>query len=108
MFKINPSPTFRTEVEIPVPGSEPEKLPVTFKHKKLKEIKKMIDEVEKNNVDGNSEKNIDILASLIASWDADEAFSKKTLDLLLDNYPQAFPVLYAAFLDAYFKSKEGN
>lgn len=108
MFKINPSPTFRTEVEIPVPGSEPEKLPITFKHKKLKEIKKMIDEVEKNNADGKSEKNIDILASLIDSWEADETFSKKSFDDLIENYPQAFPSLYAAFLDSYFKAKEGN
>lgn len=108
MFKINPDPTFNTDVSIPTPGGESTKLPIVFKHKKHSELKKLTEAVVKNNESNTSDKNVDLLYACIESWDADQPFNKKNFEALLENYPMAFNAIYAAFFSAYYEAKAGN
>lgn len=107
MFRIQPNPTFKSEVTIPTPEGAG-KIKFEFKHKgrkALQEFLKMFsnDDPEKDVTEG------DILADIVAGWDGvDTEFSSEALADLIDNYPSAGRAIIDAYVPALLEGKQKN
>lgn len=112
MFKIIPAPTFKAVVSIPVPGGEPQELPVVFKHKGKKALTEFNDAMQKADQQQDKEKALkdeaDLLFGLIDSWEADEPLNRENFDALLDQYMTANSAIYMAYLESLMGAKRGN
>lgn len=94
IFKINPDPTFRVLVGIPVAGRKSMPLDIEFRHKTRDELKEYSD--------GFSTKSeIENLMDIVAGWrNCDAKFDQAALELLLQNYSQASNAIIAAYTKA--------
>lgn len=106
MFALNPNPTFKFDVSIPMPGGKVGKITFVFKHKGRKDLKAFFDSLS------NTEKvreDHEALLDLVESWEGvDEKFSPEALEKLLDNYPGAARVIFEAYSSAIFEAREKN
>lgn len=97
MLKLQPNPTFKAKVGIPVPGEETRPI-VTFVFKHMSKA-----DFDKFNPAG--EKDVETLMRICAGWEGvDAEFSAETLGRLCDVYPgSAF-----AIAEAYAKELHGG
>lgn len=110
MFKINPNPTFKADVQLTVIGStEPAKLVVTFKHKGRKALADWVALPKKMADAGTPIKDADYLDEVIADWEGvDAPYSVEALDTLLDAYQPAGQELFEAYIRALTESRAKN
>jgi hypothetical protein len=95
MLKLQPNPTFKVKVGIPIPGDKRHDVTFTFNHMTRTEFDKF----------SFTDVEIDGLMRICAGWDGVEAdFSRETLQRLCDVYPgSAF-----AIADAYARELHGG
>lgn len=106
MFKLQPNPTFKVDVTIPVPGGKDGKLTIEFKHKGKKALKEFFDSLTSED---NQRSDVDALSDLIAGWSGvDEKFSAEALEQLLDNYPSAAMALFEAYRTEVLEARVKN
>lgn len=93
MFKIVPNPVFDAEVEVPVPGTEPATLVLTFKHKNREEVVEYFERISKlDRIDAGT------LMELIEGWkNVDSEFNEANLQKLMDNYHGATKAIFASY-----------
>lgn len=102
VFKLNPEPTFRATVAIPVAGAESAELEFEFRHKTRDEAKAWF-----ASFAGRSE--ADCLMDIVAGWHNCEAvFGKEALETLLQNYAQAGNAILAAYASELIGARLGN
>lgn len=103
MLKLTPNPTFKTNVQITIPGSDlPVKIEVTFRHKNKDKLKAFLEGMTGRPDD-------EILDEVIESWQGpDEAYSKEALQKLLLNYPASGPELLHGYIEAQAESRRKN
>lgn len=105
MFKLNPNPTFKTEVTIPTPNGDG-KISFEFKHKGRKALKAYIDSLGEGDA---VREDADALGELIAGWTGvDEKYSPETLAALLDAYPSASRAIFDAYNRALLEGRSKN
>jgi len=93
-FNLNPSPTFKAVVAIPVAGGDHADVEFTFKHRTRDEFKEFVE-----NLKGSE--NVDMLLDIASGWDLDEPFDKDSLTKMEQKYmgsPQAVINVYMAEL----------
>lgn len=104
-LKLNPAPTFRAKVGIPVPGQEqPEQIVCIFRHMTREEYQRFSspDELAKRS-------EVDTLMALMAGWEeVDEAFSRDAVARMVQAYHGAPFVIAAAFAAELTKARLGN
>ena len=103
MLKIVPEPTFKTSVQITVPGQEePATVELIFNYmSKTKALEFFSDMKGKTDVEA--------LTILIAGWGGfDVPFSKAALETFLDNYPAAAFEIIQAFNRNLLESRIKN
>lgn len=106
MFALNPNPTFKTEVTIPLPGGKDGKVKFVFKHKGRKALKEFFDSLGEGDT---ARPDHESLMELIADWDGvDAKFSEEALETLLDNYPGAARAIFEAYNRGLFEGREKN
>lgn len=105
MFKLNPNPTFKVDVEIPVPGKEAApKIEVEYRHFTRKEQVAFQEEYTKEKFT-----DTELLFRVIAGWSGvDVPFTKEALDVLLDKYPSASVALFNTFYNELSPAKQKN
>lgn len=110
MFKINPKPTFKADVQLTVIGSaEPATLVVTFKHKGRKALADWVALPKKMAEAGTPVKDADYLNEVIADWEGpDLPYSIEALDQLLDAYQPSGQELFEAYIRALTESRAKN
>jgi len=102
IFKLNPEPTFRSVVSIPVPGSDPMALDLEFRHKTLDDSKTWF-----GSFSGRSE--LDCLMDVVAGWhNCETAFSREAFETLLQNYAQASVTILMAYRRELIGARLGN
>lgn len=102
IFKLNPEPTFRTAVAIPVAGGEPVELELEFRHKTRDDAKAWF-----AGFAGRTD--ADCLMDIVAGWhNCETAFSREALDTLLQNYAQASAAILAAYTRELTGARLGN
>lgn len=90
-FTLEPSPTFKAAVKIPVPGAGFAPVEFTFKWRDRDGFKEL--------ADGMAERApVDLLLDIACGWELEEPFDADSLTKLTDRYLGAFQ----AILDAYF------
>lgn len=103
MFKLNPAPTFKAKVSIPIPGqAKPADIDVEFKH---------LSAAQRAEVFGNldAKTKLEFVSELVVGWSGvDQAFSAKALEALLDNYPAATTAIIEAFNREFFGARAKN
>ena len=45
-FTLNPAPTFKAKVDIPVPGGKVEKVEFTFRHRTREEFQRWLEDID--------------------------------------------------------------
>lgn len=109
MFCIDPAPTFDCEVEVSMPGGVTALLPLTFRHRTIRQVQ---DLQARMAADGLTDAQI--LGELIEAWQvkradgSDVPYGSDALAELLDNFPAAGPEIYRGYVDALRKGRLGN
>jgi len=78
-FSLNPSPTFKAAVSIPVPGGRAVDIEFTFKHRTREEFKEFMDSMD-------SREDADLLMDVVCGWDLDDPFNTENIEKLTQNY----------------------
>jgi len=101
-FKVNPEPTFRALVVIPVPGGKPMSLDVEFRHKKRDELKEWFESF-------TNRPEAECLMEIITGWhNCDLKFDQDALDLVLQNYTRAASAIMSKYTEEVTGAKLGN
>ena len=107
MLKIIPDPTFKTPVQVTVPGqAKPETLNVTFRYMSRQSALAFFTAAAKDKTS-----DLDCLKNLITDWDGFDGpfpFTEENLKTLLDNYPAAGFDLLTGYRRQLFESRIKN
>lgn len=106
-LKLQPNPTFKCKVDIPVPGCEAVPVEFEFRHRVAADAYKFYGEwLARDEFGGDGD--TEMLYALIAGWDIEEDYSRDNLALLLANYPAAGQALVDGYLDGLLNRRRGN
>ncbi len=83
-LKLNPDPTFKTKVGIPVPGVGKAPVEFTFKHRTGEQLAKWGSELESGKFS-----DAETILDCVTGWDLDDEFSAPNVKLFCNNYPGA-------------------
>lgn len=100
-FKLQPAPTFKAPVAIPVAGGDSESVVFTFK---WRDRERFIAFTE--GLKGRSTK--DAVMDMASGWDLDDPFNEENVQLMLDNYLGSFPAVLDVYVSELTKAKEKN
>lgn len=101
-FKLNPEPTFRATVDIPVAGADDTPLEVEFRHKKKDDLKAFF-------VSFADRSDAECLLDIVVTWHNCEApFNAEALETLLQNYPAAGKAILAKYSQEATGARRGN
>lgn len=103
MFKLNPSPTFKSRVELTVPGQSAQAaIDIEWRHLSRTGIKRFFE--------GLADKSdAEALGQIIVGWSGiDAEYCAENLALLLDNYPTAGVELFDAFRRELMEARRKN
>jgi hypothetical protein len=100
-LKLNPEPTFKATIRIPVPGGESEPVEFTFKHRTLTQLKAFGDEIRGKD-------NAEAVMLLVAGWSLDDAFNLENVQRLVENYPRASAAIVDGYYNELVKGRLGN
>jgi hypothetical protein len=102
MFKLQPKPTFRAKVPIPVPGGVSSSIELEFRHMARGELRRFLDNVQERE-------DLDVLMEVVLGWSGvDAEFSRESMATLLENYPASAAAVLAAFVKELADARLGN
>lgn len=106
MFILQPKPTFKAAIAIPIPGAKEATITFEFKHmgkKGLMEFFNSLGEGEKARADE------DALGDLIVGWEGvDTKYSPDALGTLVDGYPGAALAILVGYRKALMEGRTKN
>jgi len=116
MFKIIPNPTFPATVAIAVPGKQPEKLKLTFRHMTREQLRDFFDRIAREAaeaIEGDRDDTVTrerkALEEIVAGWeDVDQPFSGEALEALIRNYHGAATAILDAYTGELNLARRGN
>jgi hypothetical protein len=97
-LKLQPDPTFKAKVAIPVPGAEPASVEFTFKHRSKDEMDRFLKSV------ADMEGDFEMVMAVATGWDLVDEFTAANVKALIGNYIAA----PAAIFEAYLAELAGN
>ena len=100
---LNPKPTFKHTVMIPVPGEKPHPVEFTFHGKTQKQYGEMLEQVTK--ADGDEAASFMLF---VAGWDVAADFTKENVEQFLQSYIGAGTLLFREYTDELTKAARGN
>lgn len=104
MLKLKADPTFKASVPIPIPGGDAVPVEFEFKHMTKDALSAFMEKQQKGGGSFDT-----IAQEVVVGWSGvDEAFSKKALGVLLQNYIGAGMAIATAYATELSKAKTGN
>ena len=100
-LKLNPDPTFKAKVAIPVPGAKPAHVEFTFKHKTRQHVLAWLE-------DRREDDEVGVFREIVAGWELDDEFSDENIKRLCDNYAGAGFAVLNTYLDELRGARSGN
>lgn len=91
-LKLNPEPTFKAKVGIPVPGSRPAEVLLTFKHRTRDEVIAWVE-------GSRDATDVDSVLDMVVGWELEDEFNRENVERLCNNYPGSGLVIISAYLD---------
>ena len=105
-FVLQPKPTFKAAVMIPIPGGTEGKITFEFNRLGKKALKALFESI--SSVDGDRE-DADVLSELICGWSGvDQEFSKANLETLCDMYPGSVTAILTTYNREVMEAKTKN
>lgn len=91
-LKLNPEPTFKAKVGIPVPGSRPAEVLFTFKHRTRDEVIAWVE-------GSRDATDVDSVLDVVVGWELEDEFNRENVERLCNNYPGSGLVIISTYLD---------
>lgn len=91
-LKLNPEPTFKAKVGIPVPGSRPAEVLFTFKHRTRDEVIAWVE-------GSRDATDVESVLDVVVGWELEDEFNRENVERLCNNYPGSGLVIISAYLD---------
>lgn len=104
-FKLQPEPTFKAPVEIPVPGDGLVKVNFTFKYRDRDAMKAFLAKVSDPESQMTDE---ELIEEMCAGWELTDPFERASIELLVKNYIRATSAIFDKYLDEHTKAREKN
>ncbi|MBV2160247.1 phage tail assembly chaperone [Achromobacter denitrificans] len=101
-FTLNPKPTFKKKVPLPIPGDGFEDVEFTFKHRTRDEFKEFLDGL-KDRVD-----DVELLMDIVSGWVLEDPFDAENVGRLVQGYPGSARAVLGTYIDELSKAREGN
>ena len=100
-LKLIANPTFKSNVGVPVAGGDPVMIEMEFKHR----TKTALDEFIKARVDKT---DAETFLEMVVGWDLEDAFSKESVETLLENYAGTSLAAFRVYIDQLVQTKVKN
>lgn len=100
-FTLNPSPTFKAVVTIPVPGGKGADIEWTFKHRTRDQFKELMETIE-------SAEDVALLMDIASGWDLEDAFDEENLEKMTQNYPGSARAVFVKYIDEMTAARAKN
>lgn len=100
-LQLQPNPTFRAKVGIPVAGGEPVEVEFTFKHRTRDALQQFIDDGEKIEAE-------DRILAMVEGWELADPFTRENVRTLVQNYIAAPMAIFETYLDELVKARRKN
>lgn len=101
-LKLNPEPTFKAKVDIPIPGARPVPVEFIFRNRNREDFAAWAQSL-------TDEKPAETVVLEIAmGWDLDDAFNEENVKTLLSNYLGSFHPILTRYMDEITQAKAKN
>jgi GMP synthase PP-ATPase subunit len=100
-LQLQPNPTFKARVEIPVPGASPVKVEFVFKHRTRDEMDKFL-----KSLDGMDD--VEMIQKIAAGWELVDDFNEENIRTLVQGYIAAPREIFEAYLAAMTGARQKN
>jgi hypothetical protein len=100
-LKLVANPTFKAKVSIPVAGSAPVVVEMTFRHR----TKTALDEFISSR---GETKDTDTFLAMVTAWDLTDEFTPENVGTLLENYIGTALAAYRVYIDELVQAKAKN
>lgn len=100
-LKLAVSPTFKSKVAIPVPGSKPADVEFVFKAKTRDEFKEFIDSLK-------DREDEEVILEIASGWDLEDAFGADAVKQLVQNYLGAARAVISTYMHELAAARLGN
>lgn len=98
------SPTFKSKVAIPVPGSKPVEVEFTFKGRSKSEFKELWEKM----AGGQFSEDTDAIMEIASGWELEEPFDLENVLLLTETYMGAAKAIINKYLEEVPGIRLGN
>jgi hypothetical protein len=98
---LTASPTFKSNVLIPVPGKKPVPVEFIFKGRTKTEFQAFIENLRDRD-------DVDVILDLATGWELEEAFGKESLEQLLHSYIGAARAIIETYINELTAARLGN
>lgn len=102
-FVLDPAPTFKAKVDIPVHGSDTVPVEFEFKHRSRDAMDELL-----SRVSSGSLKDVDSLQEVIVGWELDDPFTAESIDKLVQNYQGAAQAIVRKYMSEITQARLGN
>ncbi|KNE25249.1 phage tail assembly chaperone [Achromobacter spanius] len=101
-FTLNPAPTFKKKVPLPVPGAGFEEVEFTFKHRIKEEFKEFVESLAERSDD------VQILLDIACGWELEDAFNQENIDRMVEGYVGSARAVLGTYIEELSKARLGN
>lgn len=100
-FKLQPNPTFKAKVAIPVHGGEAVQVEFEFKHRTRDELSEYYKSAAERS-------DTEALLDILAGWELDDDFTAENVERLVQNHIGAAPAITARYVEELVQARKGN
>lgn len=100
-FQLDPAPTFKATVQIPIHGGNTAPVVFEFKHVTKDEYNAMFS-------GDNVLPDVELVMKMCAGWDLDDEFNAASVEKLRQNYQQSMGAIVRAFVNEIGPARLGN
>lgn len=100
-FTLNPNPTFKEKVQMPVPGAGLVPVEFTFKHKTRDEFKAFLDGLADRD-------DLDVIMEISSGWELEEPFDREHVGQMAERYIGSTHAVVTTYMEALTKARVGN
>ncbi|OZI31732.1 hypothetical protein CAL29_28070 [Bordetella genomosp. 10] len=101
-FTLNPQPTFKHKVKLPIPGADFAEVEFTFRHRSKSEFKEFMEQAK------DQEDDAALVMDMACGWELQESFDRENVEKLVENFVGAARAIFTAYVDELIKARVGN
>lgn len=107
-ISLNPAPTFKATVAIPLAGGGTHEAVFTFKHRTRKELAEYFADNAARIEAGNAKTDAEHVFEHAIAWDLDDEFCMANIERLCNTYHAAGEAIVVAYVRELTQARRGN